>query len=295
NTAYNGFPLLAAVLARDGYLPRFFHQRGNRLVFSYGIAALTASAIFLIIAFGASTTRLIPLYALGVFLTFTLAQVGMVKRWLTHKDEGWKRSMTINAIGGFATASVFLIILVTKFTQGGWMVTVAIPLIAFWLYRISGFYRGMNSRLRVQEGAILPIRPEGTSRIPVLVPVEDINLPTLFALSAACARSSDVSAVHIHYDSEDEESDLIQRWERQFPDIPLIVIESPYRTVAEPFSWYVIDRLKEWPNEVTVIVPTIEVRHWWQRPLVNQSLGRLESLIGRRRTVELVAQPFPLD
>ena len=291
NTSFNGFPMLGAILARDGYLPRLFHQRGNRLVFSYGIAALTGFAIVLLIAFNASTTRLIPLYALGVFLSFTLAQAGMVRRWLTLKEPGWRRSSVINGVGAVATCLVFLIILITKFGEGGWMVTILLPVITIWLFRIGGYYSRLKRELHVPPTAILDLKPHGTSRVPVLVPVEDVNLPTILALGAACERSSTVTAVHVHFDTEERDS-LTARWAEQFPDIPLVIIDSPYRTVAEPLSWYINDRLKEWPNEATIIVPVVRVRHWYQRPLVNQSLGRLRSLVRRRRMVQLIEQPF---
>jgi hypothetical protein len=290
NTAYSGFPMLAAILARDGFLPRFFHQRGNRLVFSYGIAALTGLAILLLVVFNASTTRLIPLYALGVFLCFTLAQAGLVKHWLRTKDPGWRRSLPINAFGCAVTGIVCVIIVVTKFADGGWIVVVAIPLITFLLYRIGRFYVRLERELHVPATRVFDFSPKGASRSPVLVPVEDINLPTVVALGTACERSSSVTAVHVHYDPE-EQSPLLDRWDTQFPQLPLVVIESPYRTVAEPLSWYVNDRLKEWPN-ATLLMPTIQVRHWWQRPLVNQSLGRLRKLLGRRRTVEIVEEPY---
>ncbi|MGK2966487.1 MAG: APC family permease [Tepidiformaceae bacterium] len=290
NTAYSGFPLLGAILARDGYLPRLFHQRGNRLVFSYGIAALTISAILLLVAFNATTTRLIPLYALGVFLCFTLAQAGMVKLWFSRRDAGWRRSAIINGFGALVTGIVFIIILVTKFTQGGWMVAVLLPLLIVWLARIGGFYSNLKRRVRVQPGPSIGLRPTGPSRTLHLVPVEDINLPTVMAISAACDRSSNVSAVHIHFDPEDDDN-LVARWQDQFPDIPLVVIESPYREVAEPFSWYIVDRLKE-TGGVTVIVPVVRTRHWWQRPLVNQSLHRLRSALAGRRGVEIIEQPF---
>ncbi len=291
NTSFNGFPLLGAILARDGYLPRIFHQRGTRLVFSYGIAALTGFAILLLVAFGASTTRLIPLYALGVFLSFTLAQSGMVRRWLTVRETGWKRSLVINGIGAVATCIVFIIILVTKFSEGGWMVVVLLPVITVWLWLIGRFYRRLASALKVPAQAVFELRPRGTSRVPVLVPVEEINLATVIAIDAACQRSKVVTAVHVNYDAEDGRA-LILKWNQQFPGVPLVVIESPFRTVAEPLSVYVTDRLKEWPHEVTIILPVVKVRHWYQRPLVNQSLKRMRTLVGKRRTVELIEQPF---
>lgn len=291
NTAFAGFPLLTAILARDGYLPRIFHQRGNRLVFSYGIAALTASSVVLLVVFDASTTRLIPLYALGVFLSFTIAQSGMVRRFVRLREPGWQRSAAVSALGAMATGLVTVILLLTKFLDGAWMVVVALPLIAFWLYRIGGYYRRLRRELYVSPSATLNLRATGTSSTPVLVPVEEMNLPTVMALSAGCERSRDVSAVHVNYDPEDDDA-LIKGWEAQFPHIPLVVIDSPFREVAEPLTWYINDRVKQWPNEVVVMVPVIQVKHWWQRPLVNQSLRRLRTLVGRRRTVQLVEQPY---
>ena len=291
NTAYNGFPLLGAILARDGYLPRFFHQRGNRLVFSYGIGALTLFAIILLIAFNATTTRLIPLYALGVFLCFTLAQAGMVKRWLSQKDSGWKRSAIINGFGCLVTGIVFVIILLTKFSQGGWMVVILLPIISIFLFRIGGFYARLKRELHVPDQAIFDLKAHGLSRVPAIVPVEEINLPMVIALGTACEKSSDVTAVHVNYDTEDGDL-LIKRWSQQFPDIPLVVIESPYRTVAEPLSWYILDRVRQFPNEATIILPSVKVRHWWQRLLVNQSLRRLRKILGKRKTVSFVENPF---
>lgn len=291
NTAYNGFPLLAAILARDGYLPRIFHQRGNRLVFSWGILALTGFSVLLLIGFSASTTRLIPLYALGVFLGFTLAQVSMLRRWKATREPGWQRSMSINAFGAAATFVVFVIILVTKFTAGGWMVVAALPVIAFWLYRIGGYYRSLSRSLNVPEGAVLNLTPRGRSATPILVPVEEVNLATVMTLGAACERSHAVRAVHVVFDPE-ERSRVEERWGRQFPEIPLVVIDSPYRTVADPIALYAIDVVHEPPHEVTVMYPVLEVRHCWQRPLVNQSLKRLSTLLEGRRHVSVVTYPF---
>lgn len=291
NTAYNGFPLLGAILARDGYLPRLFHQRGNRLVFSYGIIALTGFAIVLLVAFNATTTRLIPLYALGVFLCFTIAQFAMVKRWRTLKTPGWKRSAIINGFGAVVTGFVFVIILVTKFTEGGWMVVILIPVITFWLYRIGGFYKRLRRSLHVAPEAILNMKPSGRGMVPVVVPVEEINLATVMTLGAACERSRDVTAVHVMVDP-DEPSTVEHRWNQQFPGIPLVVIDSPYRTVADPIASYVNDRLRQPPHEVTLMVPLLDVRRWYHRPLVNQSLKRLTQLLKRRRQVNIVYIPF---
>ncbi|MFN8617105.1 MAG: APC family permease [Dehalococcoidia bacterium] len=291
NTAYNGFPILASILARDGYLPRIFHQRGNRLVFSYGILALTSFAAALLIGFQASTTRLIPLYALGVFLCFTLAQTGMVYLWFRRKSPGWRRSAAINGFGAVVTAVVFVIIMVTKFAEGGVAVVIAIPIITALLWAIGRFYKRLQRQLYVSPEALLEMSPHGDSRIPILVPVEDVNLATVMTLGAACERSRDVTAIHVLVDP-DAPSTVSARWNRQFPGIPLVVIDSPFRTVADPIARYVDDRLKRAPHEVTVMVPLLEVKHWYHRPLVNQSLKRLTRLLQNRRHVNVVQHPF---
>ncbi|MEO8539361.1 MAG: APC family permease [bacterium] len=291
NTAYNGFPILASILARDGYLPRVFHQRGNRLVFSYGIAALTGFAALLLIGFQASTTRLIPLYALGVFLCFTLAQTGMVYLWFRRKSPGWKRSALINGFGAVVTAVVFVIIMVTKFAEGGVAVVIAIPIITWLLWAIGNFYKKLQRQLHVSPDAILDMVAHGESRIPIIVPVEDVNLATVMTLGAACERSRDVTAVHVIVDP-DSPSTVAQRWNRQFPSIPLVVINSPFRTVSDPIARYVDDRLKRAPHEVTVMVPLLEVKKPYHRPLVNQSLKRLTRLLQHRRHVTVVQHPF---
>jgi len=293
NTAYNGFPILTAILSRDGYMPRVFHARGNRLVFSYGIAALTGFAILLLLAFNATTTQLIPLYALGVFLCFTLAQAGMVALWFSRKSPGWKRSALINGFGGIVTGVVFLIIMVTKFSEGGWIVVIAIPLLSLGLWSIGSFYKHLRRTLFVAPEAQLDIRPRGESRVPVIVPVEEVNLATVMTLGAACERSRDVTAVHVVVDP-DAPSTVERRFRAQFPDIPLVVIDSPFRTVSEPIERYVDDRLKRAPHEVAVMVPVLEGQRWFQRPLVNQSLKRVTQSLSRRRHVTVTSVPFSI-
>ncbi|MBI5946686.1 MAG: APC family permease [Chloroflexi bacterium] len=295
NTAYQDFPRLSAILARDGYIPRIFHQRGNRLVFSYGIATLTGFAILLLIALGASTTRLIPLYALGVFLSFTLSQLGMVIKWRRDRGPGWRRAAVVNGVGSIVTGVVFLVIMLTKFMEGGWVVVIIVPILAVAAGRVGHFYQRLERTLRVPIDAVFDeLRPRGNSRIPVFVPVEHVNLPTVIALDAACERSHDVTAVHVRYDP-DEHGTVAEEWSRQFPHIPLVVIDSPFRAVAEPLHIYLTDRLRDWPYEARVILPLVKVRRWYQRPLVNQSLGRLRGLMRRRRNVELVDQVFAVS
>ena len=291
NTAFAGFPLLTAILARDGYLPRVFHQRGNRLVFSYGIAALTAFSILLLIAFNANTNRLIPLYALGVFMSFTIAQSGMVKRWISMRGQGWRMALVVNAMGAAATGVVTVILLLTKFVDGAWMVVVAIPFLTVGLWWVGRYYKRLARHLYVSPEAQLDMQARGESRVPIIVPVEDINLATVMTLGAACERSRDVTAVHVIVDP-DAPSTVEARWLKQFPSIPLVVIASPFRTVADPIARYVDDRLKRAPHEVTVMVPLLEVERPYHRPLVNQSLKRLTKLLENKRHVNLVPYAF---
>jgi hypothetical protein len=166
------------------------------------------------------------------------------------------------------------------------MVVLLLPIITLLLYRIGGFYKSLRRMLFVPVEAVLDLSPRGESRVPTLVPVEQINLATVMALGQACEISRNVTAVHVVVDSEGE-SDLIERWDRQFPHIPLVVIDSPFRTVSDPLAAYIDDRLRQGPHEVNVVVPVVEVRHRHQRPLVNQSLGRLQSLLKRRRQVHI--------
>ncbi|MCZ2111958.1 MAG: APC family permease [Dehalococcoidia bacterium] len=294
NTSFADFPRLSAILARDGYMPRIFHSRGNRLVFSYGIIALAALASGLLIGFNAETTRLIPLYALGVFLSFTLSQAGMVRHWLKSKEQGWRRSIAINGLGAVTTAVVFVVILEAKFAEGAWVVCILIPVLAGFALLIGRFYKGLERALRVAPEAVLEFEPAGESRIPVVVPVDDINLATVMALGSACQAHRDVTALHVVVDP-DEPSTVPERWKQQFPGVPLVVIESPYRSVAEPIAAYLNDRVRTAPHEVAVLVPILEVPHWFQRPLVNQSLKRLNGLVAKRRRVSVEQYRFAVD
>ncbi len=291
NTSFADFPRLSAILARDGYMPRIFHARGNRLVFSSGIIVLAALSAALLVAFNATTTRLIPLYALGVFLSFTLSQAGMVRHWLKSRAQGWRMAMAVNGLGAVTTAVVFLVILEAKFAEGAWVVVILIPVLASCAWLIGQFYKNLKRALNVSPEAVLDFKASGESRIPIIVPVEDINLATVMTLGDACKRSRDVTAVHVQVDP-DEPSHVAERWRRQFPDIPLVVIDSPYRTVSDPIASYVDDRLRQAPHELTVMVPLLEVSHWYQRPLVNQSLKRLTTLLERRSRVSVIAYPF---
>lgn len=291
NTAFADFPRLAAILARDGYLPRVFHARGNRLVFSYGILVLAGLASLLILVFDAQTTRLIPLYALGVFIGFTLSQTGMVQHWRRLRGEHWVHKALVNGLGAAATFIVVVVVLIAKFTEGAWIVTFVLPLLAFAAWLVGRFYTRLRRNLYVTPEAVFDLAPAGPSPIPVIVPVEEINLATVMALGAACEHSKDVRAVHVLVDP-DHPSTVPQRWVRQFPRIRLVVIESPFRTVADPIANYVKEIAHTPPYDVQVLLPVLEVQHRYERPLVNQSLKRLKRMLSGRRHIELTLFPF---
>jgi amino acid transporter len=291
NTAFADYPRLTAILARDGFLPRVLQLRGSRLVFSYGIGVLSILAVALIVVFEAKTTRLIPLYALGVFLGFTLSQAGMVRHWRRGRKQGWRRKMLTNGFGAAATGTVALVILTAKFADGAWMVTIILPLLAISCWLVARFYRRLQRNLHVAPEAVLDLVPRGAARTRIVVPVEEINLATVMALATACARSSDVRAVHVMLDP-DHPSSVPARWARQISGIPLITIDSPFRTFSDPIASYVEELAHQAPYEVEVIVPTVHVRHWYERPLVNQGLKRLSRLLAGNRRIRVETSAF---
>jgi amino acid transporter len=291
NTSFADFPRLAAILARDGYMPRIFHARGNRLVFNYGVIVLAGLACVLLIMFNAQTTQLIPLYALGVFLSFTLSQSGMVLHWRKTREPGWRRAAVVNGAGAIATLIVLLVILEAKFFEGAWLVVILIPAVASGAWFIGRFYRGLARALHVEEDERFDLRPSGRSVVPIIVPVEEINAATVQAVGDACSQSRDVRALHVAIDP-DERSTVAERWRKQVPGVPMVVIESPYRTVSDPIAAYVKDQLYESPHEVILMIPVVGVRRRYQRPLVNQSLKGLAKSLGGTRHVTVITFPF---
>lgn len=286
NTAFADFPRLSAILAHDEFLPRIFTQRGNRLVFSYGIMTLALLAMVMLTATNATTTRLIPFYALGVFISFTLSQAGMVRHWWRERGRGWAAAMGLNGTGAVLTGIVTGVIAVAKFREGGWVVLVAMPVLALLLWGVHRAYRRLERLLHVPVEAVFDLAPRGKSGTPVVVPVQQVNTATVMALAAACEQSRDVTAVHVVVDP-DRPSDLEARWRMQFPRLPLVVIDSPYRNVADPFARYVEDRLREPPYEVVVLLPIVVPGKWYERLLLNQSAGAIARKVSGRKRVRV--------
>ncbi len=277
NTSYAGFPRLSALLAQDGFLPRQMAFRGSRLVYSYGIVALALIACLLIIAFRASVSGLIPLYAIGVFLSFTLAQVGMARRWwkvghlapdqevrelgsTLRFESGWQSRMVINGFGALCTTVVTLIFAVTKFRDGAWVVLILIPVVVAGFSAIHRHYRRLAARLSLEDFAEMP----RIARHRVIMPISGVHQGTLAALRYAQALSDDVTAVHVCLDPAD--ADKIQRkWEMWGQAVRLVILDSPYRLMIEPLLRYIEDiASRRQPNEIiTVVVPQFVPRHWW--------------------------------
>jgi amino acid transporter len=295
NTAFNGFPVLASLLARDGFMPRQLSHRGDRLVFSNGIVVLAAVASLLIVVFDAQVTRLIQLYILGVFLSFTLSQLGMVRHWsraLAGADaverRRVRRKQAINAAGAVITGVVLVIVLATKFAQGAWIVVLAAPILFAGMKAIARHYREISQALAPAVGGIAA--PE---RIHAIVLVSNLLTPTLQALAFAQALAPDtLVAVTASSDLDDA---LPAEWEDRNVPVPLIVIESPYRETVRPVLRYVRQVGRENPGDVvSVIIPEYVVGRWWQHVLHNQTALRLKSRLLFEPAVAVTSIPWPL-
>jgi amino acid transporter len=292
NTSYNAFPRLAAILARDGFVPRQMAFRGDRLAFTSGILILSAVAITLLIAFGGHTTALIPLYSVGVFISFTISQGGMVVHWLRERTAGWHWRLAINGFGCALTGFVAVVVLVAK-APPSLLVAVVIPLLVASMAFIGRQYRSTADQIAVPPDVRIP-SPRREER--VVVPVPGINRAVVQAINVGRSIAPDVRAVLIS-DEPTEAAEVRARWQRQLPDVPLVVVESPYRALVGPLLAYldVLDRA--WPDELEapitfVVLPEFVARTWWERLLYNQSAKRLRAaLVGRPHTV-VVSVPY---
>jgi amino acid transporter len=296
NTSFNAFPRLAAILAADGYFPRQFSFRGDRLAYSWGIFLLAAIAAGLYVAFRGNTTGLIPLYSVGVFVCFTLSQAGMVLHWYRGRQGGWWWRLVVNAFGAVLTGVVLAIVLFEKFEHGAYVVAILIPTLVAMMLFINRQYAASRRQLAVRPDFIVtaPTREER-----VVVPVPSLNRSVVRAINVARSIADDVLAVYIS-DDPDDSAAMREAWERQVPGVPLVVVESPYRALAGPLVAYldVLDRAwpPDKPEPITfVVIPEYVASHWWERVLYNQSARRLRSiLLGRPHTV-VVDVPYRRD
>jgi amino acid transporter len=301
NTAYADFPRLSAILARDRFAPRQLWYRGDRLAFSNGIMLLGAAAAVLLVMFQAEVTRLIPLYILGVFISMTISQSGMIRHWLRLRERGWRMSLFFNGIGAVATGVVVVIVGATKFTEGAWISVIAM-LVLFTIFTlIRRHYDWFAARIRVDDSAVptgvpaaVPVEPGGP-RDHVIVPVDSVNKISLGAIGMARAVSSHVTAVHLTDDKEDAER-FREEWSGAVPDVPLIVIESPYRAFVAPMLAFVESLERAEPNRrIVVVLPSFVVRHWWERLLHNRDVLRLKPHLRKRPSVRVLDFPYRLQ
>ena len=290
NTAFADFPRLAGILAHDRYMPRQFSARGDRLAFSNGIVTLGAVAILLVALFHGDTTRLVPLYAMGVFVCFTLSQAGMVAHWRkSHDQPGWRWRMALNGLGAVATAIVSIVQVVTKFTEGGWIICIIIPAIIAALVKIHRHYMVFTKEIEFTgQSPILPLHHT------VVVPVNSITKATAGALVYATTISDEVVAAYVEIDKEHTE-EMRAKWEEWDIGVPLVVLPSPYRSVLKPLVEYVESLRMVMPGElVTVVVPEIVPRAWWEHFLHNKTALYIRTALMFKPNVVVVAVPYLL-
>ena len=290
NTAYSDFPRLAYFLARDRYLPRQFTFRGDRLAFSTGILTLGVLSSLMLAGFNGETTRMIPLYAVGVFTAFTLSQGGMVARWRRLKEPGWRSGLAINLIGVTTTGIVAIVVGITNFTKGAWIVFLLIPLLIMMFRAINRHYERAAGELAAQT----PLDP-GEIVHTVIVPIAAVNRVARQTLAYARSISSNVTAIHIT-DDESEIERIREAWEGIDTDIPLVIIESPYRNLVGPLLSYLDEIDRQRPNDtLTVVLPEFIARHWWEQILHNQTALRIKAALLFRPGTVVTSVPYHLE
>ncbi|HEV8651712.1 MAG TPA: APC family permease [Actinomycetes bacterium] len=290
NTSFSGFPLLASFAAEDALLPRQLRKRGHRLVYSNGIIVLSAIAIVLIIGFRARVSALIPLYAIGVVTSFTLAQLGMTRRHLKHRERGWRAGLAVNGVGGLVTFVVLLVIIVAKFNQGAWMVVVAIPVIVLLLLRTQSAYRSEVAELKVEASQRLaPPKP----RHEVVVLVEDLDRATLGGLQYARQLNPlSITAVHVAVDP-DHARELAQLWAKVHIPIPLEVVDCPDRNLLATVEETIAELVRP-DTEVTVLIPKRGYSKFWHRLLHDRTALGVFKVLGEMDNVNVTIVPFRL-
>ncbi len=309
NTAFADFPRLAALAAGDGFLPRQLSYRGSRLVFSRGIIALALIASALVVGFHADVTGLIPLYAIGVFLSFTLSQAGMARRWwksghlkpgeeivepgsTVRYDKGWVHKMIVNGLGAVTTLVVTIVFGATKFHDGAWIVIVLTPLLVAIFFTIHRHYKNLARQLSLSSHA----GTRSIKRNRVLIPLASVHLGTLEALRFARTLSDDITAVHISID-DTEKSKIQERWETWGDGIRLVILNSPYRLFIEPLLDYV-DHLEEVTksNEIiTIVVPQFIPKHWWETYLHTRTAETLRKALLHRKNIVITEVPYQVN
>ena len=289
NTAYADFPRLASIVARDRFLPRQFTNQGDRLAFSNGILILSALAAVLLVAFAGDTHALIPLYMIGVFVSFTLSQSGMVLHWRKSGGPGWRANACVNGVGALVTGTVLVIVAMTKATEGAWLIILMIPALVGLFTVTKRHYSQVASELTLKDW-----EPQSSGRHVVLVPIGGVQRAVVKALQYARGLASDVRAVYVELDHASADA-LKEQWERWGQGVTLVVLESPYRSLMEPLLEYIEQLQREDPSAyITVILPEFVPRKLWQHLLHNQHALLIKGALLFKPNVVVTSVPFHL-
>ena len=290
NTAYADFPRLASIVSRDRYLPRQFMNQGDRLAFSNGILVLSVFAAVLIVAFRGDTQSLLPLYMIGVFVSFTLSQAGMVIHWRRTREAGWKTSALINGFGALVTGVVLIIVAVTKTLEGAWIVLLLIPLIVTVFKATHRHYEHVASELTLKG-----YEPQARVHNTVLIPIGGLQRAVVEALRYAETLSDDVRAIYVDVNPAQTEQ-LRKDWEAWGGRVTLVVLPSPFRSLMEPLLEYIEQAAEEKSNDyVTVILPEFVPARWWQHLLHNQTSLLIKGALLFRPNIVVTSVPFHLS
>jgi hypothetical protein len=317
NTAFNDFPRVLSLMARDSSAPQMFLHRGDRLAFNNGIVALAVAAAAVLVAFGGQTDALIPLYAVGVFLAFTLSQTGMVVHWRRHRDAHWRRSVLINGLGAVLSAVVFLIAGITRFAAGAWLAVVVVGAIVIVCLRIRRHYELVRTAVALRPGVVevpghVAAPAAGNGRIRgaesegedeaspgelrhlTIVALSSLDLPGLRALAYAASLRQPLLAIHVSTD-EEQGRRFLDDWQAWGDHLPLELVHSPYRAIVAPMIGYIEALRRQRPDvTLTVILPELVVRHWWQRSLHSQIAPRLRRALRPLHKIVITSVPFHL-
>ena len=296
NTAYNGLPILLSIIAKDGYLPRYLNSRGERLTFSNGIILITLAAALLIVIYGGNIEHLISLYAIGVFVSFTIAQFSMVIHWKREKGTGWIVRAIVNGIGALATGLVVIIITLTKFTHGAWVVLLFIPVMVVIFKKIRGHYDDMAEQLHLGVEENLEGDDTVVVRNYIIVPISSPTKVVRESLKFAKTLSNDIIALHIAKD-EESAARVQNKWNEWNPKINLEIVHSHYRLTIQPLLDYVDDlqKRKNPQDYITVVIPEFETKKWWHRLLHNQTGWILHAMLVLKKNVSVVTIPYHLN
>jgi amino acid transporter len=290
NTSFNGFPILSSIMATDKNFPRMFTHRGDRLAYNYGIVTLGVLSSLLLIAFEGKTDLLIPLYAIGVFLSFTLSQSGLVLKWLREKPKGWVFKLLINGIGALITLAVVLIFSITKFIEGAWIVIVITPILLWVITKVYNHYEQVSNELRINLDEPLPEKESI-----IIIPIAGIHRVVASTMAYAKTLSPNVIAFYVTY-TDEEEQKMQEKWERWNPGVRLVVFKSRYRTLLKPLSEF-IERIQthvDGKQTVMVMLPQFVARKWWHRLLHNQSAKRIRSKLQAKKDIVVTIVPYHL-